>query len=111
LVATHCSIVANGWVLVLVTAPALTLKRAAAYDYVVMFGNRCAGRIMLKPKAFGASVWLWTITGPYVSPTMQPSHGEADNLEDAKVSFKSKWQALSNSAAKSGLELRWVGDH
>ena len=89
----------------------LTLKKIGQDDYAVMAGNRCAGRIMRKPKAFGVAVWFWTITGLYAPAQLLPSDGEAESLENAKAAFKAKWQALHDWAEKSGLEPRWIGDH
>jgi hypothetical protein len=63
----------------------------AVDDYEVRIGGVTLGRIMLRNKSFGQSLWFWTLTGPYVPATLQPSHGEADSLEIAKVDFKSKF--------------------
>ena len=88
----------------------LTLKKIGQDDFAVMAGNRCAGRIMRKPKAFGESVWLWTITGPHVPATLQPSHGDAESLEAAKSAFRSKWERIDKWAASEGTPLHWHGD-
>jgi hypothetical protein len=87
----------------------LILKRIAKDDHAVLYGNRSAGRIMLKLKTFGQSVWLWTITGPYVPAQLQPSHGEAQTLEDAKLAFKGKFEAVIALGEREGKAIVWVG--
>jgi hypothetical protein len=72
----------------------MTLRKTfsgAADDYEVRIGDVTLGRIMLRNKSFGQSLWLWTLTGPYVPAALQPSHGEAESLEIAKVDFKIKF--------------------
>ncbi|MFN0191860.1 MAG: hypothetical protein ACKVP5_07760 [Aestuariivirga sp.] len=75
-------------------------KRLADDDFAVMAGEFLAGRIMRKSKAFGESVWLWTVTGPYLPPQLQPGHGEADNLDAARAAFRAKFDAWRVWAAQ-----------
>jgi streptogramin lyase len=75
--------------LVLVMALPLKLKRIGREDFAVMAGNRVAGRIMVKPMASGA-VWFWNVTRPHLPAQLQPSNGEANTLEAAKLAFKAK---------------------
>jgi hypothetical protein len=88
----------------------LTIKKIGQDDYSVLSGNRGAGRIMRKPKAFGESVWLWTVTGPFVPAPLLPSHGEAGSLESAKRAFREKWERLHEWSASAGKLLHWHGD-
>jgi hypothetical protein len=90
----------------------MTLRRTfggAVDDYEVRIGDVILGRIMLRNKSFGQSLWLWSVTGPYIPPTLQPSHGEAESFEIAKVDFKSKFTKWLDWAGKEGGNL-WNGD-
>jgi hypothetical protein len=98
------------WIVVLVTVPVLTLKRIGRDDFAVTAGHRAAGRIMAKPKAFGESVWFWTITGPHIPASLLPSNGETQSFEAAKVSFKAKFEAVFALADCQGEDVQWVGD-
>ncbi len=92
------------------TVQDLTLKRIGQDDFAVLADNRSAGRIMRKPKAFGASVWFWSVTGPFVPASLHPSHGEAESLETAKVEFRTKWEQLREWSTREGKPLHWHGD-
>lgn len=72
---------------------ALILKAMAPDDYGVRVLDRLAGRIMAKPLSGRRVVWFWTVTGPYVPSHLQPSHGEAESLEEAKAAFRAKFDA------------------
>lgn len=71
----------------------LILKAMAPDDYGVNVLDRQAGRIMAKPLSGRRVVWFWTVTGPYIPSHLQPSHGEADSLEEAKAAFRAKFDA------------------
>ena len=71
----------------------LILKAMAPDDYSVRVLERFAGRIMAKPVSGGRVVWFWTVTGPYVPSHLQPSHGEAESLDEAKAAFRAKFDA------------------
>jgi hypothetical protein len=41
----------------------LITKATAEDDYSVLIDGLRAGRIMRQPRAFGQTVWFWTVTG------------------------------------------------
>jgi hypothetical protein len=98
------------WIVVLVTFPTLTLKRIGQDDYAVMAGSRTAGRIMAKPKAFGESVWFWTVTGPHIPVALHPSNGETETFDAAKAAYRSKFKSVFALAERENKIVHWVGD-
>ena len=81
----------------------LMLRRIGEDDYAVRIEEMSMGRIMLKPVSGGSVVWLWSVTGPYLPPELQPGSGDAETLEEAKASLKAKFAAwLHHAAAKDG---------
>ena len=90
----------------------LRLRRTAAGDYSVVIGDLPAGRIMRKPVAGGSEVWLWTVTGPYLPPGLQPAAGDAQTLDEAKAAFRAKYDAWLQWALAQGCEAVWhTGAH
>lgn len=87
----------------------LRLRKTAEADYTVRVADLAAGRIMRKPVAGGSTVWLWTVTGPYVPPKLQPSHGDAESLDAAKEAFKVKFRAWLLWANSRSGEATWNG--
>jgi hypothetical protein len=87
----------------------LILKRIGEGDYSVRAINRVAGRIMLKSVSGSRAVWLWTVTGPYIPSELQPSHGDADSLEDAMAAFRSKFNRWREWAETLGHDVVWNG--
>ncbi len=85
----------------------LILRRIGEDDYSVRVADLSVGRIMLKPVSGGSAVWLWSITGPYMPPQLQPSSGDAGSLDDAKTMIKSKWLSWMFYAASRGGEAEW----
>lgn len=66
------------------TGKQLLSKAIAKDDYRVTVDGLVAGRIMLRPAAFGASRWFWTITGPAMVQAQLPSSGEAESFAEAR---------------------------
>jgi len=87
----------------------LLLKETAVGDYSVSILDHRAGRIMLKPVSGGREVWFWTITGPYIPTDLQPSHGDADTLLEAKSAFRAKFDAWLVWAKELGHPVMWTG--
>lgn len=87
----------------------LVLKPIGAADYSVRILDRRAGRIMLRQVAGNRVAWFWTVTGPYIPADMQPSHGEADTLREAKVAFRAKFDAWLTWAKELGHPVMWTG--
>lgn len=75
----------------------------------VLIAHKLPDRIMRKPVAGGGDVWLWTVTGPYLSPNLQPSAGDAASLEEAKEAFKLKFMVWLHWAVAQGGEVHWRG--
>lgn len=87
----------------------LRLKRQADADYSVMIKDLRAGRIFAGMAPGMVMMWEWTITGPYVPDSLQPSHGREESLDAAKVAFKARFEAWQ--AWAEGLEqmVIWNG--
>ena len=85
----------------------LRLRRTAPDDYAVLVADMITGRIMRKPVASGAEVWLWTVTGPYLPAGLQPSAGDSPSLEDAKAAFRSKLDKWLAWAIAQGRKAYW----
>jgi putative SOS response-associated peptidase YedK len=69
-------------------------------DYAVNVRDLPAGRIRRDVKSGNRMTWLWTVTGPYVPPELQPGHGEAETLSGAKLMFRAKfdsWMAYAET--------------
>ena len=87
----------------------LTLKPVGAADYSVHIFEYTAGRIMLRPAPGNRVVWLWTITGPYMPAHLQPSHGEAETLKEAKIAFRAKFDSWLAWAKELQHPVAWTG--
>jgi hypothetical protein len=84
----------------------LRITVAKACDDAVV-GNLIAGRVMLKLVAGGGEAWLWSVTGPYFPSDLQPTSGDAESLEAAKVAFKLKYNSWLYWAATQGGDVHW----
>lgn len=87
----------------------LTLHAVGADDYSVRILDHAAGRIMAKPLSGSHMVWFWTLTGPYLPVDMQPSHGEAETLIEAKAAFRAKFDTWLAWARELGHPVAWMG--
>lgn len=85
----------------------LRLRRTAGDDYTVLVADLTAGRIMRKPMAGGGENWLWSLTGPYLPPGLQPSYGDCLSLDLAKDAMKAKFQAWLHWAVAQGGDVHW----
>ena len=88
-------------------AQPLMLRRIAEDDYTVRCGALTVGRIMLKPLSGSRAMWLWSVTGPYLPPELQPGSGDAESLEEAKAALKARFDAWLHHAAVRGGEGHW----
>jgi hypothetical protein len=86
-----------------------TTYEGAANDHAILCAGHLLGRIMLTPMSGGAESWLWAITGPYIPPEVQPSHGRADTLAEAKTAFREKFDAWLTWAMEQGGPVPWNG--
>jgi hypothetical protein len=88
--------------------PRLT-RATTQSDYSVMIDGLNAGRIMLRPKAFGHSLWFWTITGPAMVQARLSSSGEAETLEDARLGFREAFDKWLDWALAQDQPVHWFG--
>jgi hypothetical protein len=86
-----------------------TTYEGAENDHAIHCAGHLIGRIMLTPMSGGAEIWLWTITGPYLPPELQPSHGRADTLAEAKKAFREKFDAWLAWALEQAGPVPWHG--
>ncbi len=61
---------------------------------------------MLTPHVRCVESWLWTITGPYIPPELQPSQGREDTLSKAKAAFRAKFDSWSSWAMEKADRCR-----
>lgn len=87
----------------------LELRAIGADDYSVRILDRTAGRIMAKPISGGRQVWYWTVTGPYLPGDLQPSHGEAETLLEAKAAFRARFDRWLTWAVAQEGKAHWMG--
>lgn len=87
----------------------LTLHAVGTDDYSVRILDHAADRIMVKSLSGGRVVWFWTLTGPYLPVDMQPSHGEAETLLEAKAAFRAKFDAWLAWATALQQPVMWMG--
>lgn len=81
----------------------------AVNDYRVLIDGLTAGRIMEMRLSFGVVKWLWTVTGPYLSPELQPGNGQEETLEQAQQAFKVKFWQWHGSALTQRTVSVWHG--
>ena len=86
-----------------------TTYEGAENDHAIHCAGHLVGRIMLTPMSGGAESWLWTMTGPYIPPELQPSQGRADTLAEAKVAFREKFDAWLTWALEQAGPVPWHG--
>ena len=86
-----------------------TTYEGAANDHAIHCAGHLVGRIMLTPMSGGAERWLWTLTGPYLPPGLQPSQGRADTLAEAKLAFREKFDAWLAWALAQSRPVPWHG--
>lgn len=88
---------------------ALVPKATAVHDYRITVDGLAAGRIMLRPAAFGVAHWFWTITGPLMVQAQLPSSGEAETIEEARVAFRSAFDRWLAWALEAPVSVRGMG--
>lgn len=86
-----------------------TTYEGAENDHAIHCAGRLVGRIMLTPMSDGAESWLWTVTGPYIPPDLQPSNGRAETLAEAKKAFREKFDAWLTWALEQARPVPWHG--
>lgn len=69
------------------------LIRIAENDFRVRVADHTAGRIFATLRSSSKHVWLWTVTGPYLPSAGLNGSGDADDLPDAKKSFRATFDA------------------
>lgn len=88
--------------------PLLT-RATAQNDHSVKIDGLLAGRIMLRPAAFGVSRWFWTVTGPAMVQAGLPSSGEAETLEEARLQFRQAFDRWMAWAMAQNGPVTWHG--
>ena len=86
------------------TDKSFTRRTRATDDYAIMIDGMVAGRLMRQALSFQRVVWFWSVTGPYMPPELQPTHGECETMEDAQEAFKAKfwsWHRWATIAGKT----------
>lgn len=87
----------------------LMSKATAEHDYSILIDGLTAGRIMLRPAAFGASRWFWTITGPLLVHAGLSSSGEAETIEEAWAAFRETFDRWLAWALEAPVPVSWMG--
>jgi hypothetical protein len=87
---------------------ALVLKAQAPDDYVVTIDGLTAGRIF-KTSRTDRTVWLWTLTGPYLNaPTLNlGGSGEVLSLKDAKAALRGNFDKWLAWTLAGGWPVAW----
>jgi hypothetical protein len=80
----------------------------AVNDCRVMIDGLTAGRIRLSEFAESVTRWTWIITGPYIPPKLEPSHGDEDTLEAAQEAFKVKFWQWHRWALNQPGGVSWI---
>ena len=80
--------------------PVMPRDAAVIGDFAIGLSYELAG---------GGTVLLWTVTGPYILPDLQPSHGDAETLDEAKQAFRAKYVAWLHWAVSRLGEATWNG--
>lgn len=84
-----------------------TTYDGAENDFAVHCAGHAVGRIMRSDLSGAVESWLWTITGPYIPPALQPSQGRESTLADAKAAFRSKFDAWLTWALEHAGPVPW----
>lgn len=85
----------------------LSLKLLASEDYQVRIGKWNVGRILADMAPSAVPVWTWTITGPYVPPSLQPAYGREHSLTAAKTALRGKFDCWKEWAADQRGAVAW----
>ena len=85
----------------------LITKANAENDYTVLCDGLRAGRIMFTPIANGASIWLWTITGPALVQANLSSSGNAPSLAEARQAFRERFDQWLAWALAADVAVHW----
>lgn len=76
-------------------------------DYSVSIDGLRAGRILLQPIANGASIWLWTITGPALVQAGLSSSGNAPSLAEARQALRARFDQWLARALAADVAVHW----
>jgi hypothetical protein len=76
-------------------------------DYRVIVAGHIAGRIFATLRSSSRHVWLWTVTGPYLPGAGLNGSGDADDLPDAKKSFRATFDAWLQWAIRQNAPVTW----
>ena len=88
--------------------PLLT-RATAQNDYSMMVDGLVAGRIMLRPGAFGVSRWFWTVTGLAMVQAVLASSAETESLEEPRLQFREAFDRWLTWAFAHDRQVHWLG--
>ncbi len=83
------------------------LARSGENDFRVIVATHTAGRIFATLRSSSKHVWLWTVTGPYLPGAGLNGSGDADDLPDAKKSFRATFDAWLQWAIRQNAPVTW----
>ena len=88
--------------------PLLT-RDTAQYDYSMMIDGLVAGRIMLRPGAFGVSRCFWTVAELAMVQAVLASSAETESLEEPRLQFREAFDRWLTWAFAHDRQVHWFG--
>lgn len=85
----------------------LHLARSSENDFQVIVAGHTAGRIFATLRSGRRHVWLWTVTGPYLPGAQLTGSGDAEDLQGAKIAFRTTFDAWFNWAIRQNEPVIW----
>ena len=85
----------------------MTLAMRAHGDFDVSVADHLAGRITRVFRPGGASVWRWTLTGPFLRDLGLSSSGEEASLPEAKEAFRKAFDMWLTATIVDGQPALW----
>lgn len=89
------------------TGQTMLLARSVEDDFRVTIAGHTAGRIFRTMRGSNRSIWFWTVTGPYLNGAQLTGCGDADDLQDAKIAFRSTFDAWHAWAIRQNAPVTW----
>ena len=83
-----------------------TTYDGAENDFAIHCAGHAVGRIKQSDLSGAVESWRWSITGPFIPPALQPRQGRESTLADAKVAFRSRFDALRTWALEKASPVQ-----